>query len=211
MKKIYSLTSTLVLSMMLQGCGTSNSGTTNGLFGGTSASSTTSSALGSVLGTLLNGLTSSDDITGTWTYSGPKIIFESENVLSQLGSAVASSKMESSLTNQLSKIGFKPGKSKLTIKDDNTYIFTVGEKEYTGTYTYDTSSHELVLTGALGLSSYKCLASIKSGELYMLHDADSLLSILTKVSNSAKSSSRSTLSTLLNSYSGLKLGWTMKK
>ena len=58
---------------------------------------------------------------------------------------------------------------------------------------------------------YTCTAAVKNGELYMLHDADNLLSLATKLSSSSKNTTLSTLSTLLGSYSGLKLGWTMKK
>ena len=205
MKKIYSLASACAMALMLQACGTSAGSATDN-----SQTVATTSVLGNVLTSLLTNLTTNTDITGTWTYSGPKIVFESENILSQLGSTVASSKMESMLSNQLSKIGFS-SKSKLTLNSDKTYTFTVGSRDYAGTYTYDTSLHQLTLTGALGLTNYTCTAAVKNGELYMLHDANSLLSLATKLSSSSKNTTLSTLSTLLGSYSGLKLGWTMKK
>ena len=206
MKKIYSLASACAMALMLQACGTSAGSATDN----SQTVATTTSVLGNVLTSLLSNLTTNTDITGTWTYSGPKIVFESENILSQLGSTVASSKMESMLSNQLSKIGFS-SKSKLTLNSDKTYTFTVGSRDYAGTYTYDTNSHQFTLTGALGLTNYTCTAAVKNGELYMLHDANSLLSLATKLSSSSKNTTLSSLSSLLGSYSGLKLGWTMKK
>lgn len=205
MKKIHSLVSACAMALMLQGCGTST-GTTADNSLGTAATS----SLGNVLTSLLSNLTTNTDITGTWTYSNPKIVFESENILSQLGSTVASSKMESMLSNQLTKIGFS-SKSKLTLNSEKSYTFSVGSKDYAGTYTYDTKSHQLKLTGALGITNYSCTAVVKNGELYMLHDADNLLALATKLSTGSKNTTLSTLSSLLGNYSGLKLGWTMKK
>ena len=205
MKKIHSLASACAMALMLQDCGTST-GTTADNSLGTAATS----SLGNVLTSLLSNLTTNTDITGTWTYSNPKIVFESENILSQLGSTVASSKMESMLSNQLTKIGFS-SKSKLTLNSDKSYTFSVGSKDYAGTYTYDTKSHQLILTGALGITNYSCTAVVKNGELYMLHDADNLLALATKLSTGSKNTTLSTLSSLLGNYSGLKLGWTMKK
>ena len=110
---------------------------------------------------------------------------------------------------KLKKIGFIAGKSNLELKSDNTYTFTVGKKTYNGTYTFDANSNKLVMQGSLGLSTLNCTATVKSNELYMLFDADKLLAVATSVAGA--SSNLSSLSTLLKSFDGLKLGWTMKK
>ena len=65
----------------------------------------------------------------------------------------------------------------------------------------------MTLTGVLGLAQMTCTVSVQGNQLYMLFEADKLLSIATSIS----SKSASSLSSLLKSYTGLKLGWVMTK
>ena len=225
MKKNVFSVSILAATIMLSGCGimgggsglVSSTGSSSaaaassaasglGSLASTLSSTSTQSILGGVLSTLLGNTTSQASILGTWTYSSPKVVFESESILSKIGSQVASSKIESSLTQQLKKLGFSTGKSAITFNEDGTYSMALGSKTYSGTYSYDTSSSTMILKGALGVTSMTCNCTVNLGELYMLFSADKLLSAATAVS-----SVNSTLSTLLSSYNGLKLGWAMSK
>jgi hypothetical protein len=65
----------------------------------------------------------------------------------------------------------------------------------------------MTLTGTFGVGKMTCTVSVQGGQLLMLFEADKLLNVATSIS----SKSTSTLSSLLNSYSGLKLGWAMTK
>ena len=67
----------------------------------------------------------------------------------------------------------------------------------------------MAIQGALGVSSMSCTVTVSGNELYMLFDADKLLSVMTGLGSTV--SSTSTISSLLKNYNGLKLGWTMKK
>ena len=210
MKKTFILCSALCAMMALTGCGagTTKNATTSQLLQSLN-NTNVQSTLTNVISELLKTKTSEADINGTWTYAEPKIVFESDNILNQLGASVASSKLESMLSKQLEKIGLSEGKSTLELKSDKTYNFTMGKKTYSGTYTYDAASSKLVLQGSLGLSTLNCTATVKGNELYMLFEADKLLTFATGIAGT--SSTLSTLSTLLKSYNGLKLGWTMKR
>ncbi|MCR4592266.1 MAG: DUF4923 family protein [Bacteroidaceae bacterium] len=180
----------------------------NALSGNTSQ--TTTDLLGRVLSYLLYGNTiSQDNIIGTWKYSSPKVIFESENILAKLGSDVASDKIEKSLGNQLSKIGFTQGKTSLTFNKDNTCSFTCGSRTYPGTYKFDASANKLTITDALGVGNVKCTACKNGNELYLLFDSNKVLSVITALSNSPIGNS--TASSVLGNYKGLKLGWSMTK
>lgn len=163
-----------------------------------------SGILGTVLSSLLGNQTSQSTIAGTWTYSGPKVVFESESILAQLGSTVASSKIESSLSNQLKKLGFTAGKSTITFDGKGNYSMAQGTKAYTGTYTFDPTTNSMTLTGMLGIASLGCTVSVVGNEMYMLFGADKLLTMA-----SAVSKVNNTLSSLLSNYSGMKLGWAM--
>ena len=49
------------------------------------------------------------DMTGTWTYSGSAVEFESDNLLMKAGGAAAATMAENKLNEQLSKVGIKEG------------------------------------------------------------------------------------------------------
>ncbi len=188
---------------------TTGTGLTGGLLGNALTGNSGSGLLGNVLSNLLSTKTSESSLVGTWTYSGPKVVFESENVLAKLGGAVASNKVESTLSKYLKKMGMTAGKSTLKLNSDKTCVFTTNGKSVNGTYTYDSNTSKLTITGALGISSHTCTATISGNELHMLFDADKLINIASGLSSGLGTTS--TLSTLLQSYNGLKLGWTMTK
>ena len=146
---------------------------------------------------------------GTWTYSAPKVVFESESIMAKLGGAVVSNKVESTLSKHLKKMGMIAGKSHLTLNKDKTCTFTYKTKSYNGTYTYDTNTSTLTITGALGVSTMTCTATVSGNELHMLFDADKLLNVMTGLGSSL--TTNATLSTLFKSYNGMMLGWTMTR
>ena len=127
----------------------------------------------------------------------------------KLGGAVVSNKVESTLSKHLKKMGMIAGKSHLTLNKDKTCTFTYKTKSYNGTYTYDTNTSTLTITGALGVSTMTCTATVSGNELHMLFDADKLLNVMTGLGSSL--TTNATLSTLLKSYNGMMLGWTMTR
>lgn len=225
MKKICSFAAIVAASLTLASCGLGTTGTTTTT--GTTASSTTSAVssllgttgssllssttgsnlVGTLLSSILGNTTSQQTLVGTWTYSGPKIVFESENILSSLGGQVVSSNLESKLGTQLGKMGLTAGKSVLTLNADGSCTFSLSNKTLSGTYVYDASTNKLTLTGIFGLGQMTSTVSVQGNQLYMLFDADKLLNVATSLS----SNSTSTLSSLIKNYTGLKLGWSMTK
>lgn len=211
MKKILSIAAIVAASLTLSSCGFGTTGTTTNTTATSTAAGTLQQAgtniLGTLLGSLLGNTTSQQTLVGAWTYSGPKVVFESENILSQLGGQVLSSNLESKLGTQLSKLGFSAGKSVLTLNNDGSCSLALGTRTLPGTYVYDANSHKLTMTGVLGVGQMTCTVSVQAGQLYMLFDADKLLNVATSLG----SKSTSTLGSLIQSYSGLKLGWAMTR
>ena len=219
MKKIKSFAAILAASLTLASCGLGTTGTgTNrgttaqqtdalgGILGGT-IGQTGTGILGTILGNILGGVTNQQSLVGSWTYAGPKLVFESENILSQLGGQVLSNNIEQKLGTYLEKMGFKAGKSVLTLGNDGNCSLTLGSKTLTGTYAYDPSSNKMTLTGMFVTGQLPCTVTVQNGQLLMLFDADKLLSIATAVGSKGSSS----LGSVLGSYSGLKLGWAMSR
>ncbi|MBP5392390.1 MAG: DUF4923 family protein [Bacteroidaceae bacterium] len=218
MKKLRSFAAIVAASLTLASCGFGTTGQTTAGTGATAQTDalgailggvgqTGAGVLGTILGNILGGTTSQQTILGNWTYAGPKLVFESENILSQIGGQVLSNNLEQKLGSYLDKMGFKAGKSVLTLNNDGTCALKLSNKTLPGTYTFDSASNKMTLTGVLGVGQMTCTVSVQGGQLLMLFDADKLLSIASAIG--AKSSS--SLGSVLSSYSGLKLGWAMSK
>ncbi len=214
MKRNLFLSALLGASLVFSGCGI---GTTGTLPSGTTTNNATTSVLtsagttvlGTLMSTLLGNTTSKNSIVGTWTYAKPKVAFESENILAQIGASVASDKIESTLGNQLKRIGMQAGKTSITFNSDGTCAMTRNGKSFPGTYSYDTSSGVMTIQGAFGLTTVRPYVSVVGTELYMLFDSSKLLSVMNGLMSST--SYTNTLSSLLGNYNGLKLGWTMTR
>lgn len=151
-------------------------------------------------------------LEGTWTYAGPDCKFESDNVLAKVGSEIAAQKVETEITNILSKIGFKEGVT-YTFNADGTYSSTVNGRTTQGTYTYDSETNELALKTKLGYTFNATVSkSIEnSNKISLLFNADKLMSLAQTVSSALKSSATSTLSTILGQYDGMKIGFELTK
>ena len=209
MKKIRTFAAIVAASLTLASCGlgttTGNTTATNSTTGVLTQAGT--DILGTILGNVLGGTTTQQSRVGTWTYSGPKLVFESENVLSQIGGQVLSNNLEQKLGSYLEKMGFKAGKTALTFGNDGNCSIALGSRTMNGTYTYDTKSNKLTMTGMFVTGQLPCTVTVQNGQLLMLFEADKLLNIATAVGSKGSSS----LGSVLGSYSGLKLGWAMTR
>ena len=125
------------MAMMLM-CGTINAnaqldlGNIIGGITGNSNSSTSDviSSLTSIFSS--NKQATADNIVGTWTYDSPAIVFESDDLLSKTGAALAANKIESKLQTTLSKYGITKDKFIITFKNDGTFTETIRGKSYSG-------------------------------------------------------------------------------
>ena len=151
-------------------------------------------------------------LEGTWNYVGPDCKFESENLLAQVGSEIAAQKVETEMSSILSKIGFKEGVS-YVFNSDGTYTSTVNGHTTQGTYTYDSNTNELTLKTTLGVTFNATVSKSveNSNNISLLFNADKLMSLAQTVSSALKSSSTSTLSTILGQYDGMKIGFELTR
>lgn len=159
----------------------------------------------SILTSLLgNGKITSAAIVGTWTYAQPQVSFESNNALGQIGGELMANSLEKQLSTQLEKIGLKAGVSKFTFDNNGNVAMTIGGKTTNGTY--QLNGNQLTMTGSLGVAKLTSTVTINANQLYMLFDASTLFTSLTKLGSNI-----STLSSLLKNFNGMKLGWSMTK
>ncbi len=228
MKKILFSVSAMALSLTLTSCGlgTTGSSLVSGLLGGNTGSTASSvvSGLGSALtnqntlGNLLStflGTTAVSESTlyGTWTYQGVDVAFESDNLLSKAGGAVAAGTIENKIDEQLSKYGIKKGSSKFTFNQDKTFSATLSGKTINGTYTYDSSSRKINLVAALGLFNQTATVGTTANGISLLFEADKMLKLVGTASSLLGNSNTtlSTLSSLVNNYNGMQIGLGLAK
>ena len=172
---------------------------------------------GSTTGNVISGLTSifssnkqasADNIVGTWAYDSPAIVFESDDLLSKTGAALAANKIEGKLQTTLSKYGITKDKFKITFKKDGTFTETIRGKSYSGKWTV--SDSKLVLT--YSLKKMEITTQKEGNKLMFVTDATRLLNLVQSLgAKTATNSSLSTISALAKNIKGMKVGLTLVK
>lgn len=187
----------------------------------------TVAAIGNLLGT---SSVSAADLVGTWNYSQPAVAFESKNVLTNVGTAAASSAIEKKLATYLTKAGFTKGKVQLILNEDkkNGYVvynkkkvpvnWSVNGSDLTlkvGTSAINEKlSSTSKLTNLTKYNSFKMNVKKSGSELQVAMKADKLMSLLQSILSAAGSTSSSSLSSiasLTKSIDGMYLGLKFTK
>lgn len=150
------------------------------------------------------------DITGTWTYNGSAVSFESDNLLNKAGGVAAASVVEEKMNTQLAKVGIKAGSTSFTFNDDGTFSALIGKRTVKGTYTYDSSTAIANMKFA-GLLAMNANVTGSSNSISLLFEADKLLQLVTFIGSKVKNTTLKTISSLAESYDGMKLGMEMTR
>ena len=191
--------------------------------GGSTLGSVLSGVLGAATGSsngsgLLSALTTifdnskvatADKLVGTWEYTEPAVVFESNNALKNLGGKVAGAAIEKKLQSQLAKFGIKKGKMKMTFDKDGNFTQTIGTQKFTGTYT--TSGKNVVLTYAGGLKQLVGTTQLDGNSLLIVMEAGKLLKYAGTIGKLTGNSTVSTLGSLLGGYDGMEVGMRLQK
>lgn len=208
------------------------SGLFNKLRGGSSdEKNSTESVVGNVLGSLLgNSMTLSESmLKGTWNYKGTACVLESDAALANIGGTVAAGKMEEKLDGYLAKVGVKEGLCSFTFVGNDSCVFKVGEKEIGGKYALDAKEKTIKFT-FYGRLNFNTHVAYNITSMNVVFDADKLLSLIQTVTSKVSSSTSSlgdagaggsslgsassvlsTVSKLLENYSGMMLGMKLEK
>ena len=199
------------------------SGLLGGLLGTLAGSGTTSAnddgtaltndgVVSGLLGSILNAFTTVNQktIIGTWNFKGSAFVFESENALANLGSDAIASQVEAKVDQYLAKLKIQEGSCVITFNEDNTCVFTAGKKTLNGTYEFNPDTKELKLTYA-GLLSTTAYLVYDAGTINIVYQSDGLLRILKAIGSMSSNSTLALLDTLLDQYSGLRIGMAFAK
>ena len=169
-------------------------------------------AAANVVGNLLGtNKVSEKSLVGTWSYNQPCVAFESENVLATGGSSMVSTKVEKTMQNGLTKVGFTSGKVVMTLKEDKTGIIKYNGKAVDVNWAVDGTN--LKLTFPLLNKGVTMNAKLSGSELQVAMKSDKLLTLLNAITEKAGtvSSSLGTLNTLTKNVKGMYMGLKFTK
>lgn len=191
-------------------------GVLGGLLGGgttTGSSSTGSSIINGILNKVIGSATFSqaDLCAHTWKYCKPGCAFTSENLLAKAGGEIAASKIEEDLSKYYSKFGFSKSNTYFTFKTDGTFAAKIDGKSWNGTYTFDEKTHAIQLKGLL--LSASGFATRTANGISLLFEQKKLLTVVKTLSklNLTGSTTMSAVSSIVDNYDGVRIGFEMTK
>lgn len=185
------------------------------LGGGTTAgsSSTGSSIINGILNNVIGSATFSqaDLCAHTWKYSKPGCAFTSENLLAKAGGEIAANKIEEDLSKYYTKFGFSKSNTYFTFKTDGTFAAKIDGKSWSGTYTFDEKTHAIQLKGLL--LSMSGFATRTTNGISLLFEQKKLLTLIKTLSklNLTGSTTMSAVSSIVDNYDGVRIGFEMAK
>lgn len=186
-------------------------GVLGGLLGGgtTTGSSIISGILNNVIGSAT--FSQADLCAHTWKYSKPGCAFTSENLLAKAGGEIAASKIEEDLSKYYSKFGFSKSNTSFTFKTDGTFAAKIDGKSWNGTYTFDEKTHAIQLKGLL--LSASGFATRTTNGISLLFEQKKLLTLVKTLSklNLTGSTTMSAVSSIVDNYDGVRVGFEMTK
>lgn len=157
-----------------------------------------------------------ENLQGTWTYTGPAVQLEGDNVLKDITGSVAATEMEKKLKTYCDKVGIEEGIFNYTFNSDSTFTSQLKKGTLKGTYTFDTSAKTVsfnysVLGSGRALTTLTARVVLSQDQLALLFDADKLMKFLTTLSSLTNSTALQAVTKLANEYDGMLVGFNLKK
>ena len=203
-----------VAALMLQSCGMTNPGVNGGSqMGGTttnnSGSSIGSNALGGLLDLVVGSVKlSQTDIIGTWSYVEPACAFTSENLLAKAGGSVAAKTVNEKLLPVYKSLHISSGNTQLTFNENGQFTGKIGGFPMSGTYTFDAANG---LVKMKSLTTFTAHLTRYTHGMNFTFESKKILTLLQTVSALSGNTSLSTIGDISKQFSGVRLGFAMKK
>lgn len=183
-----------------------------------SSDDNSSNGLGGTLGNILDGVFSSSnisvaDLTGSWKSSGPAVSFQGDNFLKKAGGVAAAAAIESKLNPYFKQYGLND--AKLVIDNSGNFTLTVKKVSLKGTITETSEkgvfNFNFQAFGKIKIGSMKAYIQKSYNSMDVMFDATKMMKLMTTVGKITNLKTIQTLTSLLNSYDGLCVGFKMTK
>ena len=171
------------------------------------------SAATTAIDKLTGGKLTANALYNTWSYNQPGIkLSSSTNALSDIAGSAATATLQAKMATYYEKVGIKPGACSFVFKEDGTFTSTFGQKTSGGTFTFNAETNQITLkydNGLLALGAINAYAYINGSNLQLLFPMDKLLTLLTSLGSA--SNQLSTITSLLDNYDSVKIGFEFSK
>lgn len=154
--------------------------------------------------------TTESSFKGTWKYSAPACEFESDNLLAKAGGTAAAEKIENKVAPLLKSVGVNG--IVYTFDGEGNYTSKIKKRVTKGTYKFDSKEKTITFTPTIGMA-YTAHVAVQGSTMTLTFEADKLMTTLKTISNATSklSTTAALINTLMNSYSGMRVGFELKK
>ncbi|MDD6436666.1 MAG: DUF4923 family protein [Prevotella sp.] len=199
------------VTLALTGCGvTTNSGSAASVLGSVLGNATNAQTIGNILGSVLGtNKPSETDLVGAWTYSEPGVAFTSDNLLAKAGGEMAATEARQKLATTYQSLGIRSSNTQLTLKNDKSFSGKLNGVPMSGTWTYDSNLQKLTLKTLL--FTVPVYVTKTSSGMNFLMESKKLLSFLQTAASLSGNTTLETIGNLSKNYSGIRMGFDMRK
>lgn len=154
--------------------------------------------------------TTESSFKGTWKYNAPACEFENDNLLAKAGGTAAAEKIEKRVAPLLKSVGVNG--IVYTFDGKGNYTSKIKKRVTEGTYKFDSKAKTITFTPTIGMA-YTAHVAVQGSTMTLTFEADKLMTTLKTISNATSklSTTAALINTLMNSYSGMRVGFELKK
>ena len=148
-------------------------------------------------------------IKGTWKYNGPSVGMSGKNLLAGVAKPIAKNKLKKKLKNAFKKIKLDKMRPEFSFNPDGTCAINVMGTNLKGTYNYNPTTEKITLKW----HGVPLNANLRRDgkKLHLTFDADRLLKLLSLMGRFSDSSAIKAVSTLLDNYDDVMVGFELKQ
>lgn len=172
---------------------------------------------GTTVGNLLEGVfmksdLTVDDLAGIWTADQPAVSFKSDDMLKKAGGIAAAAALESKLKPYFEQYGLTG--AVLTVNPDKSFTLKSSKLNLSGTISQGSDGmfiFSIKAFGALKLGDIPAYVQKTSKSMDVMFDSSKLKSLVNTISKFLNMKSISAITSLIDSYDGIYIGFGMDK
>ena len=149
-------------------------------------------------------------LQGDWKYNAPSVGVSGKNLLAGIAKSIAKGKLKKKLKNAYKKIGLDKARPQFVFNVDGTCSMKLMGASVKGTYNYNPTTEKITFKWH-GVPMNASLKRDGKKKLQLTFDADKLLKLMSLLGRFSDSSTIKALSTLLDNYEDVMVGFELKK
>ena len=149
-------------------------------------------------------------LQGDWKYNAPSVGVSGKNLLAGIAKPIAKGKLKKKLKNAYKKIGLDKARPQFVFNEDGTCSMKLMGASVKGTYNYNPTTEKITFKWH-GVPMNASLKRDGKKKLQLTFDADKLLKLMSLLGRFSDSSTIKALSTLLDNYEDVMVGFELKK